>query len=122
STTLNRTSGVFTWWISTKVLSNFLLLWASLAGSEANSTTSKPGKAVQSLCAMCGSTFHPNHREWSSLFRQTAERYGKLTGYVSSHAKYRRPIFQPRADQNPRLDGWIVRRERVLSSRVFVSV
>jgi hypothetical protein len=42
---------------------------------------------------MSGSTFHPNHREWNSLFRQTAERHGKLTGYVSSHDKYRHAIF-----------------------------
>jgi hypothetical protein len=58
-----------------------------------NSTASKHGKAAQSLCAMSGSTFHPNHREWNSLFRQTAEKHGKLTGYVSSPDKYRPPHF-----------------------------
>src|SRR6202140_136630 len=99
STTPNRTSGVFTWWISTKVLSIFRLLWVSLMESEVNSTTSKLGKAAQSLCAISGSTFHVNHREWNSLFRQTAERHGKLTGYVNSHDKYRHPIFQRRASQ-----------------------
>src|SRR5436190_14054449 len=92
--TPNRTSGVFTWWISTRVLSVFRLLWDSLAGSEVNSTTSKLGKAVQFLCAMSGSTFHLDHREWNSLFHQMAERHGKLTGYVSSHDKYRHPIFR----------------------------
>src|ERR1700719_2050712 len=92
--TPNRTSGVFTWWISTKVPSNFRLLWASLTESEVNSTTSKPGKAAQSLCGMSGSTFHLNHREWNSLFRLTAERHGKLIGYVSSHDRYRHPIFK----------------------------
>src|SRR5260370_11607260 len=77
----------------------FGLLWASLTESKVNSTTRKLGKAAQSLCAMFGSTFHLNHREWNSLFRQTAERHGKLTGYVSSHDKYRLPIFQRRAGQ-----------------------
>src|SRR4029078_1320642 len=92
-------SGVFTWWISTTVLSTFRLLWASLTESEVNSTTSKLGKAAQSSCAMFGSTFHLNHREWNSLFRQTAERHGKLTGYVSSHNKYRHPFFNARRGQ-----------------------
>ncbi len=95
SITPNHTSGVFTWWISTKALSIFRLLWTSLTESEVNSTTSKLGKAARSLCAMSGSTFHLNHRECNSLFRQTAERHGKLTGYVSSHDKYRHPIFRP---------------------------
>jgi hypothetical protein len=30
----------------------------------------------------------PNHHEWSSPFRQTAERHGKLIGYVSSHDRW----------------------------------
>jgi hypothetical protein len=41
---------------------------------------------------MSGSTFHPNHREWNSLFRQTAERHGKLTGSVNSRDKYRHSV------------------------------
>src|SRR5215813_9282164 len=102
----NRTSGVFTWWISTKVLSIFRLLWASLMEIEVNSTTSRLGKAAQSLCAMSGSTFRLNHREWNSLFRQTAERHGKLTGYVSSHDKYRHPMFQLRHTSRRRRDVW----------------
>jgi len=82
-------------------------LWASLTESEVNSTTSKLGKAAQSLCAMSGSTFHLNHREWNSLFHQTVERHGKLTGYVSSHDKYPHPISTP-GRANARLDGWTV--------------
>src|SRR5260370_10574441 len=99
SITPNRTSGVFTWWISTKVLSIFRLLWASLTESEVNSTTSKLGKAAQCLCAISGSTFHLNHREWNSRFRQTAERHGKITGYVSSHDRFCNPILLRRAAQ-----------------------
>src|SRR5438045_8800468 len=92
STTPNRTSELFTWWISTNALSTFHLLWASLAESEVNSTTSRLGKAAPSLCAMSGSIFHRNLREWNSLFHQTAERHGKLTGYVSSPDDIR-PVF-----------------------------
>ena len=40
-------------------------------------------EGAQSLYAMSGSTFHLNHREWNSLFRQTAEKHGKLTGFAS---------------------------------------
>ena len=57
-------------------------------GKRGNFTISKPGRAVQSLCAMSGSTFRLSHREWNSPFRQTAERHGKLTGYVNSHDEH----------------------------------
>ena len=70
-----------------------------LPASYTKSWQSCVGVLFQSLRAMSGSTFHLNHREWNSLFRQTAERHGKLTGYVSSHDKYRHPIFQRRAGQ-----------------------
>ena len=61
--------------------------------SVVNSTTSKLGKAAPFLCAMSGSTFPLNPREWNSLFRQTTARPGKSTGSVNSPDKPH-PIFQ----------------------------
>src|SRR5207249_9187114 len=42
-----------------------------LPASYTKSRQSCVGVLFQSLCAMSGSTFNLNHREWNSLFRQT---------------------------------------------------
>src|SRR5690349_20076243 len=61
--------------------------------SEVSSLTNKPGKDAQSWCAMSGSIFLLNHREWNTLFQETAERIGKLIGFASSHGRYGQHIF-----------------------------